>query len=394
MIKIIYILIFFLFAGFVHAQWVPMSNGMNPGTNVSSLAKNSTYLFAGAKNYGVYRSNNFGVGWSQTTMPTVWVYSLVTSGENLFAGTAANGIYRSTNNGFVFTQVYSGGMEIPLAANGNNIFAGNLSPSYGLNLSTNNGDNWTQLFAYNGAIKCIAASGSNIYFGTITEGVYRSTNNGNSFTQTSLNNQDVRSLAINGDNVFAGTNPNGVFLSTNNGSSWTQTSLNNERINALHICDNNIFVGGNNGNIYQSSDNGATWITRNEGGPGGPSAFFTIPSFIWAGGGQGVYGRNLSEMIGIKTTSTEIPSSCSLSQNYPNPFNPSTKIRFEIPKTGFSSIKVYDILGREIATLVNEQLKPGTYEVDWDGSAFTSGVYFYTMRTGSYTETKKMLMIK
>lgn len=392
--KVIYVLIFLIFAGYTNAQWQPMSNGMNPGTNVSSLAKNSTYLFAGAKNYGIYRSTNGGILWGQTTMPTVWVYSVVTRGENLFAGTASNGIYRSTNNGFTFTQVYTSGMEIPLCVSGNNIYAGNLLPAGGVFLSSNDGTNWSQIYPYNNAIKCISANGNNIFIGTITEGVFRSTNNGINWTQTSLNNQDVRSLAINGNNIFAGTNPNGIFLSTNNGVTWTQTSLNNERINALHIYNNNIFVGGNNGNIYHSTDNGSTWITRNEGGPGGPSAFLTIPGFIWAGGGQGVYGRNLSEMIGIKNISTEIPSIYTLSQNYPNPFNPSTNIQFSIPNVQFVSLKIFDMLGKKVANLVNEKLKTGTYETAFDGSNLTSGVYFYRLTAGDYTETKKMLMIK
>jgi hypothetical protein len=92
-----------------------------------------------------------------------------------------------------------------------------------------------------------------------------------------------------------------------------------------------------------------------------------------------------------------------LYQNYPNPFNPVTKIKFDIPKNGFPiktfgndrvMLKVYDILGKEIQTLVNEQLQPGTYEVTFDGSNLPSGVYFYKLTAGDYTETKKMLMIK
>jgi len=106
-------------------------------------------------------------------------------------------------------------------------------------------------------------------------------------------------------------------------------------------------------------------------------------------------------IIGINAISTKIPNGYHLSQNYPNPFNPNTKIRFQLPKSGFANMTVYDILGREIATLVNEELSPGTYEVNWDASNYSSGIYFYTLNAGEpsvdgqvYKETKKMLLIK
>jgi hypothetical protein len=87
-------------------------------------------------------------------------------------------------------------------------------------------------------------------------------------------------------------------------------------------------------------------------------------------------------------------------QNYPNPFNPSTKIKFQIPlnkggERGLSvRLIVYDILGREAATLVNEQLTPGTYEVEWGGGNYPSGIYFYKLLTESVSETKKMILLK
>jgi hypothetical protein len=97
--------------------------------------------------------------------------------------------------------------------------------------------------------------------------------------------------------------------------------------------------------------------------------------------------------------SNEIPDSYSLFQNFPNPFNPSTKIRMDIPSlvrrgAGVVVLKVYDILGCEIKSLVNEQLVPGTYEVDFDGSNLPSGIYFYRLQAGDYVETKKMILLK
>ncbi len=104
-----------------------------------------------------------------------------------------------------------------------------------------------------------------------------------------------------------------------------------------------------------------------------------------------------SQPIGIQPISSEIPELISLSQNYPNPFNPSTKIVFSIPNTSkvaHTFLNVYDMLGREITTLVNEQLSPGTYEVEWNASSYPSGLYFYTLTSGDFTETKKMILIK
>jgi 5-hydroxyisourate hydrolase-like protein (transthyretin family) len=107
--------------------------------------------------------------------------------------------------------------------------------------------------------------------------------------------------------------------------------------------------------------------------------------------------------VGIKQIGIEVPNEFKLYQNYPNPFNPVTKIKFEIPSNGFPIgafgndrvvLKIYDILGREIQTLVNESLQPGSYEVTFDGSSLSSGIYFYQLKAGDYIETKKMLMIK
>ena len=84
----------------------------------------------------------------------------------------------------------------------------------------------------------------------------------------------------------------------------------------------------------------------------------------------------------------------SLSQNYPNPFNPATLISFSIPNDEFVSLRIYDVLGREVAQIINERRSAGTYQVEFNGTALNSGVYYYTLTAGSYTETKKMLMVK
>jgi hypothetical protein len=92
--------------------------------------------------------------------------------------------------------------------------------------------------------------------------------------------------------------------------------------------------------------------------------------------------------------STKLPKEFNLSQNYPNPFNPSTKIEFKLPHKSFVTLKVFDVLGNEIATLVNEEKPSGSYEVEFDASKLPSGIYFYRIQAGSFVETKKMLLLR
>ncbi len=101
-------------------------------------------------------------------------------------------------------------------------------------------------------------------------------------------------------------------------------------------------------------------------------------------------------LIGIHQISTEIPGKFGLMQNYPNPFNPKTKIKFDVPagKDNFVKIIVYDITGKEITTLVDENFSPGSYEVDFNGDNYSSGVYFYRMITGDFSDVKNMILIK
>ena len=103
--------------------------------------------------------------------------------------------------------------------------------------------------------------------------------------------------------------------------------------------------------------------------------------------------------IGIEPINTEIPLKFELAQNYPNPFNPVTKIRFNIPAfvettRRVVSLRIYDVLGKEIAVLINENLKPGIYEIDWNAENLPSGVYFYSLITNEFTQTKKMVVVK
>lgn len=104
--------------------------------------------------------------------------------------------------------------------------------------------------------------------------------------------------------------------------------------------------------------------------------------------------RKFNPTIGISNEGTVLPLRFYLYQNYPNPFNPVANIKFDIPETGIVKLKIYDLLGREVQTLVNGELKAGTYKAVWDASSFASGVYFYQLSTDSYINTKKMILVK
>jgi hypothetical protein len=101
-----------------------------------------------------------------------------------------------------------------------------------------------------------------------------------------------------------------------------------------------------------------------------------------------------SSITGISNIKSDLPVVYELYQNYPNPFNPSTVINYSIPKTSLVTIKVYDILGKEVATLVNEEKSAGNYSVQFNGGNLSSGIYFYRMHAGSFTETKKLILLK
>jgi hypothetical protein len=92
--------------------------------------------------------------------------------------------------------------------------------------------------------------------------------------------------------------------------------------------------------------------------------------------------------------SIDLPTHSSLDQNYPNPFNPATTLRFHISDYGFASLRVYDVLGREVATLVTSVLDPGPHYVQWDASGVASGVYFYRLNVGDFVQTKRMLLLR
>jgi hypothetical protein len=210
--------------------------------------------------------------------------------------------------------------------------------------------------------------------------------------------------------------------STDSGVSWgVDTRLTNNPANStypsltvsgqdVHVVWQDKRVGYDGIYYKRSPDGGISWsndtsltITYNPlpAYSSSPSVLVTgeVVHTVWLafrdGGIKIYYKRNpTGNTVGINIIGSEIPKEFSLYQNYPNPFNPATHLRFEVSELRFVNLKIYDMLGREAAELVSGELKPGTYEVEWNASDYPSGVYFYKLISGDFVETKKMILIK
>ncbi len=395
--------------------------------------------------------------WTQTSLQNIKTECLSICYGNIYSGTTDSGIYVSTNNGLNWNKTsFINTRVLCIYQFKNKIFAG--TSNLGIFVSADSGRNWTQTILNNQYVTSITSDSTNIYasdkniFST-TRGIFKSSNNGTNWIQV-LNVSAVGAMLFVGNNLLATlhsdpifVSPNGMFYSTNYGSNWIQsnssataycymkkdslvyagigvghyiiygvrmstdygvswqvlTVFNNKSVLSMGYSNNYLFAATSDQGVYTSNNNFATWQRVNQGlGDTILNSLLVKDGYIFvATRDHGVWKRALSEITGIQNISTETPSKYSLSQNYPNPFNPVTIIRFSIPAVDSRLrgndrvlLKVYDILGKEVQTLVNESLQPGTYETSFDGSSLTSGVYFYRLITNEFAETKKMLLIK
>jgi photosystem II stability/assembly factor-like uncharacterized protein len=312
----------------------------------------------------------------------------VSASLEYYAG-GKNGVLKTTNGGLSWNILYSidtSDINNVFTPDGNNVFVTGWK-RFGYNTfdgiilrSSNGGSSWTiQRFSDCGAFYDVyfpnASTGFALTDDTdITALIYKTTNYGVNWTRLPFQspmavynkiefvNGSGKGIAI-GNIVSPQSQFDKLLISrtTNYGSNWTSFMIpDTEHIlySSSLIDANNWFIAGgtyNDGIIYKSTNGGA---------------------------------------IGIQPISSEIPNQFSLYQNFPNPFNPTTKIKFQIAKSGDVKLVIFDVLGREAATLVNENLNPGTYEVTWDAGRYPSGVYFYRLITQDYSETKKMVFLK
>jgi photosystem II stability/assembly factor-like uncharacterized protein len=380
---------------------------LHENSTISKLYSFNSRLFAGVINEGIYYSDDNGENWIQSKLNHINVYDFTSNGSAIFAGTDrytnydTGGVFISTDNGINW-NITNLRAKIINALNcfNSKFYAG--AAYEGIYTSTNNGINWVHLTSLPGCVPyCFFQRGGKIFSGMFrdnhyqTTGLYFTTNNGSSWDSV-MGIKSVGRISANSNYLFGSCNDSsGPIRSSNEGVSWITTSLLKGTWDVI-TNNNYVFAGTTMNGIYMSSDNGTTWRAKNEGILNNNiHGLLIYNGFIFAGSyGKGIYRRTIQDITEVKQNCTEIPENFSLSQNYPNPFNPNTIIRFQIKDSRFVTLKIYDILGKEIATLVNEKQSPGTYEVSWDGSAYPSGVYFYKLISGDFTVTKKMLMIK
>ncbi len=399
---------------FVNAL-TPHSLAQQYTLDVPALTFHGTNLFAGTSN-GVFRSTNLGANWTiaNNGLPNYWITTFLSTGPTLFAGAVVGGVYRTTDDGATWVLASDSSLGNnrsvdALIMSGTTLFAGRID---GVFKSTDNGVHWVQ--ANSGLppqipwITSFATSDYGLFAGSAAwpvggSGVYVTTNNGANWDSAGLNPTRVSDLALSGMNLFAATD-SGVYLSTNNGLNWNRKGLSERRPTRLHVVGSHVFVGDAYNGIFRSVDTGATWIPANAGLPDSANvlSFASSGSYLFAGTETGIYrSTNYGEswtavnngLTSISST-PDLPIGMHLHQNYPNPFNPTTTIKFQTPNSAFVTLKVFDLLGREVVTLVNEVMQPGGYERNFDGSNFTSGLYFYRLQAGSFSQTRKLVLLK
>ena len=266
--------------------------------------------------------------------------------------------------------------------------------------TTNAGVNWfsqnSSTYSY---LRAIFFTDTNHGVATGYNGeIVKTTDGGNSWTEISFNaTATLYSLYfINSNYGWAGGL--GSQRTTNGGSSW---SLMPGGYGTLGIYFTDINTGWEVGfnQIYYTINSGTNWTQYNLGFGGWLySVYFTSSSTGYICGDYGTVYKTTDGgglfTTGIKSNSGEVLSSYKLYQNYPNPFNPTSNIKYQISKSSNVKLTVYDVLGHEVTTLVNGVYTPGTYNITFDASSYPTGIYFYKLSAGSFSESKKMLLIK
>lgn len=221
-----------------------------------------------------------------------------------------------------------------------------------------------QLYSINGIIfiKPDGTSYNDNLFRSIDGGLTWSNSDDNLNIMKIIRSRDKSHLfCLSGNNAH-------VYFSTNMGINWIDiTDTSRVRYSVNSICSDksgNLILSSTYG-VFKTTDEGKSWINLT------PQA-----------------------STSVKESNSVRPEQYSLSQNYPNPFNPATRINYSVQRTGNVTINVYDLLGREIATLVNEIKPAGNYSVEFNSTRLSSGIYFYRMESGSFTHTKKLVVIK
>ena len=374
------------------------SNIKNVFNSVRFINENTGYIagghYTGYAEYFyeyIYKTTNGGANWvlnhDQGGVNSVFTKVFPVSQNSVFATSA--GTYMNTSFGAV-SKSTNGGLNFV-----SGFTKGESDALYCLDSSTA----WVSFFYWTDIIS--------------TRGyIYRTTNSGANWVEQykdSLPNATkIKSLCF--ANQYTGyavgqinsTGKQRFIKTTNGGAHWDTLSNNNSWYNSVYFVNENTgWIAGNwlpdSSCIAYTTNGGANWLLQKKGFSCIVTNLFFINSLTgWAtiSGSPNILKTTTGGVTFISNISNEIPGTYKLFQNYPNPFNPATKIKYQITKNNFVSLKVFDIIGKEIATLVNEKQSPGIYEVKFDAGDLPSGVYFCKISAGDFTGIKNMLLVK
>lgn len=338
----------------------------------------------------------------------VSISSMITLDQNeIIVGTWATvggGIYKSTDGSRTWIPKNTGLMSDIVTAvikTSENLY---ISAYNGVYLSIDKGESWIKqniepnlfldladlIYLKNGDL-----------FAIDFNDVFRSTDKGVTWDTTisGIEHGNFCCLAVSTEEfLFLGLNGGGIYRSSNFGNNWElnrpSTFVRNLAKNSFgHIMAGTEFQG-----ILLTKDNGESWEQINSGLPFPPkfinSVFFDSEGYAYCSiHNFGVY-KSSSPIVGVKDDQGSSTLSYILYQNYPNPFNSITKIPYQIKEPGLVQLIVYDVLGREVATLVNENKPSGSHSVEFNAATLPSGIYFYKLTSGQFTSVKKLILMK
>lgn len=398
-------------------SWSDRSNGMKLHNLSDVMFKGNNEIFLGSA-YGMYYSDDNGSTWEDRSgaIPGGSIYSMGKDNSGaIYAGTFGNGIYKTTNSGATWNAVNNG---LPVSSR---IKAIRSMPDNSLVLlkegtstfdtlkifkSTNGGNDWSEIHRVG---ELILSSGfgvdsqGNIFLTGMTmfiEGIIiRSTDGGSTFEELNTGSSIKHDYFTTGGSVLYSITYDKIFRSTNQGTNWSELPAGpwgNNRVGPMAVCsDGDLLLNGGSG-VYYSTNEGTSWTASNTGlaSPLGLRGFaFDNNSFAYIYTyEEGLYKSD--NVTSLQTNQNVIPERYSLAQNYPNPFNPSTQITFDIPLRSNVSLIVYNGLGQEVARLVKGETEAGSYTYNFDASGYSSGIYFYRLEAGEFSETKRMVFIK
>lgn len=382
---------------------------------------NSNVVVATGEHGLILRSTNAGVNWQQVPSGTNMELECLSFNGN--TGIACGGymaFLKTTNGGMNWTnlnlQGFYGFDIINVQVLNDNTFLMvtkyyfNMTYFYDLRKTTNNGANWSTLFTITstsqyGAMNDVQFINEQIGFITSNGKVRKTTNGGVNWTIVANVNDSVYKSEIyfvdeNTGYFISNINYNSlnrIYKTTNGGFNWVQQYLPSSTAfaNKVHFVNTSTgMILSDNGNTYRTTNGGSTWTLEQTYSL---NVFYDI---CMTGNSEAVTVGSYTVILkyngltGISHQNNQIPEGFNLSQNYPNPFNPATKISFSLPKASFVMLVVYDVTGKEVETLVNENLGAGSFEVDFNASKLTSGAYFYRITADGFTDVRKMILVK